>query len=254
MRRPARHKLARRAAAVALLLPLSLTQPLYPTAGAAVAWRQTFVENFDRTVPVGSFPGAYGKHWLSYDGFADSSGAGDYESSIISAHDGVLDLHLHAQAGRPKVAAPVPLVGGKWGGQLYGRFSVRMKADPLKGYGVAFLLWSDANDWNDGEIDFPESRLDDVVWGFNHCPGNPADNCHWFTTNARYSDWHTYTIEWTATSIRYRVDGHVVSSTNAHIPTKPMHWVLQVETPDASKAAQESGHLLIDRVEIAKPT
>ena len=213
--------------------------------GDLPGWRQTLTEDFSVDQPAGQFPGAYSSKWMSYDGFVDTSGEGDYAQRIISAHDSMLDLHLHTENGRPLAAAPVPLVDGTWGGQTYGRFSVRLKADPLVGYGAALLLWSDANDWNEGEIDFPESHLDQTVTAANHCPGDPMRNCYQVGTKARFSDWHVYTINWTPHLLSFEVDGKTVGSTAEHIPTSPMHWVLQFGTAGIPDAATE-GHVLID--------
>lgn len=214
--------------------------------GDLPGWEQTFTEDFTTPVARGQFPGAYAPKWTSYDGFPNTSGHGDYEQDIIAAEGGNLDLYLHAQNGRPKVAAPVPLVNGEWGGQTYGRFSVRMRADDAEGYGVAFLLWSDANNWDDGEIDFPEGLLGQRARGFNHCPGNPTVNCLVVESKAALEDWHTYTIEWAPKRLSYLIDGRAVGSTTAHIPDKPLHWVMQVESPEPASAIHSSGHLLID--------
>lgn len=215
--------------------------------GNLPGWKQVFAEDFNTPLARGAFPGNYKDKWMSYDGFTDTSKVGDYDQSIISAQNGNLDLFLHSENGRPLGAAPIPLVNGDWGGQVYGRFSVRMRADPIAGYGTGFLLWSDSGNWNDGEIDFPESGLDDVVKGYNHCPGNASVNCLVVNTNVRYSDWHTYTIDWTPEKLSYLVDSTVVSSTTRNIPSKPLHWVMQVATTgDARAAASSSGHLLID--------
>jgi len=214
--------------------------------GDLTGWRQTFREDFDQPVSRGSFPGPYAGRWTSYSGFTNHSGAGTYDRKIISAQDGVLDLYLHPENGRPLTAAPVPLVDGAWGGQVYGRFSVRMKADPLRGYGATFLLWPDSDIWSEGEIDFPESTFSGVAKGYNHCPGNPADNCLWFNTDAHYDAWHTYTIDWRPEKLTFLLDGVVVGSTTKHIPSTPMHWVMQVESPNVDVAKQTSGHVLVD--------
>jgi len=214
--------------------------------GDLPGWRQTFTEDFNEPLARGAFPGPYASQWTSYSGFPNTSKAGYYDKKIISAQDGVLDLYLHAENDRPLTAAPVPLVDGKWGGQTYGRFSVRMKADPIGGYGASFLLWSDNDDWNEGEVDFPESTFSEAVKGYNHCLNNPADNCMWVHTDKRYDTWHTYTIDWRPEKLAFLVDGVEVASTTRHIPSKPLHWVMQVETPTPSSARESSGHLLID--------
>ena len=213
--------------------------------GDLPGWRQTFTEDFTSNVAEGGFPGAYEKNWLSYNGFADTDGKALYDQSIISAHDGMLDLHLHTKDGTRRGAAPVPLVDHVWGGQKYGRFTVRMRADDVQGYGAAFLLWSDANNWDDGEIDFPEAALGANVTAHNHCPGDPSKNCLNVETSTTMSKWHTYTIEWKPNSLVYLLDGHKVASTTHDVPTKAMHWVMQVGSM-GTEDASASGHLLID--------
>lgn len=215
--------------------------------GDLPGWRQTFVEDFNQPLARGSFPGPYASKWTSYSGFPNSSKVGYYDKKIISAQNGVLDIYLRSENGRPLSAAPVPLVNGAWGGQTYGRFSVRMKADPVAGYGASFLLWSDTDTWTDGEIDFPESGLRDVVKGYNHClTGDPSKNCLWFNTDKRYDSWRTYTIDWRPEKLTFLIDGVPVGWTTTHIPKAKMHWVMQIETPNPTTAAANSGHVLID--------
>ena len=222
--------------------PSSVPMPV----GDLPGWKQVFTEDFTTNIARGTFPGPYSGKWLSYHGFTDTSKVGDYDQSIISAQNGYLDLYLHTKNGRPVGAAPVPLVNGKWGGQVYGKFSVRMKADSVPGFGTGFLLWNDSGNWADGEIDFPESGLNDVVKGYNHCPGDPSKNCLVVNTTARYSNWHTYTIDWTPAKLTFLIDGVVVGSTTSNIPSKSLHWVMQVATTGVKPDPAASGHVLID--------
>jgi hypothetical protein len=218
--------------------------------GDLPGWHQVFTDNFSTPLAEGQFPGSYASKWTSYNGFTDSSGFGDFNQKIISVHDGSLDLDLHSQNGRAQGAAPVPLVNGKWGGQVYGRYTVRFKADALAGYGTGWLLWSDANNWNDGEIDFPESALNSTIKGYNHTVGNPAHNDLVFDTGVSYLDWHTATIEWTPSAVSYLLDGKLIQSTTTSVPTNPLHWVLQTATTGQQPAAGTAGHMLIDWVSI----
>lgn len=208
-------------------------------------WRQTFSDDFTTNVAEGAFPGPYSSDWSSYNGFADTSGNGLYDQSIISAHDSMLDLHVRTIDGTRRGAAPVPLVDQKWGGQKYGRFTVRMRSDRVDGYGLAFLLWSDRNDWNDGEVDFPEAALGGTTSVFNHCVGDPRRTCLNENTGVSMSAWHTYTIEWKPGSLVFLLDGRTVASTTHDVPTKTMHWVMQVGSHGKNDPAA-SGHLLID--------
>lgn len=215
--------------------------------GDLPGWKQVLAEDFDVDVARGEFPGPYVDHWMSYDELQDTHGVGDYEKDIISAEDSVLRLYLHAENGRPLAAAPIPLVSGSWGGQTYGRFSVRLKSDPVYGYKIAALLWPDSEVWADGEINFPEGRLDGTVHAYNHCIGDPARNCMAHKTDVTFADWHVYTIEWKPGRISYFLDGERIAMTTKSVPDIPMHWVLQTETDgNPVQARSSAGFLSID--------
>jgi beta-glucanase (GH16 family) len=213
-------------------------------------WQLVFADDFDTDVAAGSFPGPYHDRWHSYDGFADTSGLGFYDRNIMSVSDSVLDLHLQTKGGRPLGAAPVPLVGGQWGGQLYGRFSIRMRADPVPGFGMASLLWSDREIWEEGEVNFPEGALNSTVKAFNHCIGDPSKTCYEANTGVEFDQWHTYTMEWTPGRIQYFLDDELVGETTNNIPSESMHWVIQTGTTDAVPSPGAEGHLEIDWVTI----
>jgi hypothetical protein len=217
-------------------------------------WRVVFDEDFDSPVATGEFPGSeYRERWTSYQGFADTSGNGWYDpGSVLSVHDGVLDMHLFTDDdGVPLGAAPVPLVDGQWGGQLYGRYEIRFSTDSIPGFGAGWLLWPDSNDWSEGEIDFPEGGLDSTIYANQHCIGDPEQKCLHVDTGVEFSSgWHTTMIEWRPSGVTYYLDGEEV----AHSPESPstlFHLVLQVGTNDQVPPATSEGHVLIDRVTIA---
>ena len=77
----------------------------------------------------------YASKWNTYNGFKDTSGVGTYDKNAMSAHDGVLDESLYKSGdGITHVAALSPLITTNYGGQVYGRYSVRFKADALSGF------------------------------------------------------------------------------------------------------------------------
>jgi hypothetical protein len=208
---------------------------------AASGWTRTFGEDFTTPAASGAFMKTYGDRFVAYDGFNDTSGVGMYRQSAMSVADGTLDMHMHTDAsGQPTGAAFIPLVDGRWGGQTSGRYDIRLRADPVKGYGLAGLLWSDTNTWDDGEIDFPEGALDGNVTLSNHCPGNPSANCLHRDLGTTFSAWHTYSIEWTPTKLNFLVDGVSVSSTTQNIPRKPLHLVLQAATMSPQKPPRDA--------------
>ncbi len=139
------------------------------------AWHRVYSEDFADDAPTGTFASRYADRFTTYDGFADTAGTGRYSASAVTAHDGLLDVGLRTtDGGTPLAGGVVPLVDGRWGGQTSGRYSIRMKSDRVDGYGVAVLLWSDANRWSDGEVDFPEGGLGQ----------RPGSTCTAWTTRA----------------------------------------------------------------------
>lgn len=218
-------------------------------------WKRVFAEDFEDDAPSGRFEAGYGDRFSIYHGFGDTAGTGQYQSSVLSAHDGMLDMHLGTTAaGVPLAGGIVPLVDGKWGGQTSGRYSIRMKSDPVDGFGVAVLLWSDENKWSDGEVDFPEGALGAPAYLNVHCLADPAQKCVHEQTRASLEDWHTYTIEWTPTRMSFFVDDAMVGSTDKDIPTARMHLVVQAGSNDGHPPADAKGSLLIDWMTIDVPT
>ena len=220
-------------------------------------WRLLFADAFDQTVPEGQFPEAVGTTWAAYpDTWRDTSGNGHYSPDIVSIHDGVMNIHLRTEDGITRSAAPVPLIpGGQgWGGQLYGRYAVRFRADPVPGYKTAWLLWPVSEVWpRDGEIDFPEGDLDGRIEAYVHHQGATAGSDQvGFATDATYDAWHTAVIEWTPGSVRFFLDGRPIGTTSTRIPNTAMRWVLQTETALSGEPppANAEGHVYIDWVAV----
>lgn len=219
--------------------------------GDLPGWQQVFAEDFDTDAPLGSWPGtAYDGHWTGYEGIRDTSGAGMYSSErVVSVADGMLDMYLRTEREEPLVAAPIPLTGGHWGGQVYGRFSVRFRADPIPGYKTAWLLWPDSDKWKEGEVDFPEGELDGSMYAANLCVGEPGTFCLKTDGLATYAEWHVATIEWTPEAVTFLLDGEEVARSPSS-PSTPMHWVLQTETAFGEPPPSAAGHVQIDWVTV----
>lgn len=230
---------------------------------AGPGWRRVFADDFTVTVPTGSFPAAVATRWTAYrDGWTDTSGNGTYmPSSVLSQHDGVLDYFVHTEHGVHMVSAPLPIVPGApgpEGGLVAGRYTVRFRSDVLPGYKTAWLLWPDSERWpTDGEIDFPEARLDgaDTTTAFMHRQGGSGQDAYDSGIVEAGTGWHTATIEWTPGSCRFTLDGRVLGTSTAQVPDTPMHLVLQTETytsgPPPSDAV--AGHVLVDWVTVDVP-
>ena len=218
-------------------------------------WTRTFDDDFTTNIPEGSFPQAVASRWGTYDGNKDSSGNGVWNDDLFSVSGGTLNVGLRFINGVPQAAAASPHIknNGTWGGRAYGRYTVRFRVDPgLHGWAAAWLLWSDTNNWNDGEVDFPEGELDGNIKGFNHCVGNGGINCQSVQTTTPYvGGWHTTTTEWKPGSLKYILDGTTVLTATTSVPTASLHWVLQTETAyGVVPPAGASGKLQVDWITI----
>jgi hypothetical protein len=195
-----------------------------------------FAEDFRTAVPAGKFPGSvYGKKWSVYpDGVPDTWHVGKQcPSKVLSVHGGVLDYYLHtvSRFGGSKnvhcVASALPRVRG---GQVYGRYSVRFRSDPVFNYAQAFLLWPDSDKWPaDGEIDFAEGRLNDTVQAYAHY-ADPKGGQQEFDSHKKFAAWHTATVEWLPGKEIFYLDGKEIGTSRKSVPTAPMHMVLQTDT------------------------
>jgi Glycosyl hydrolases family 16 len=221
--------------------------------GDLPGWKQVFYDDFQGdSVSIGQFAGcssstetcsdlpqAMQSKWFDYpDGWLDTTGNCEYEpSQTLSVSGGILNMFIHtSSSGACMAAAPVAklLNGDSSNGQLYGMYSVRMRSNPVTGYLAAFLLWPDSEIWpQDGEIDFPDGSLTGGAGGFMHYQGATSGSAQdAYISNTSFSDWHTYTLEWTPSYVKFLIDGQVLGdSTNAsEIPDTPMHWVMQTES------------------------
>jgi len=220
-------------------------------------WRLLFNDDFDVTVTPGTFPGAVAAKWSAYPTpWRDTSKNGVYSPDIVSFHDGLMDIHLHTNNGVHQVAAPVPLIPGEagWAGQLFGRYAIRFRADPVPGYKTAWLLWPVSETWpRDGEIDFPEGNLTGTINGFVHRQGaTRGSDQNIFRTRETYADWHTAVIEWTPERVEFFLDGASIGKATSRIPNTVMRWVIQTETVLSGGAPEHTaeGHVYLDWVAI----
>jgi beta-glucanase (GH16 family) len=214
-----------------------------PSSGATPLFRDDFTTPFAE----GQFPTA---GWGAYPyGWKDTSKNGTYDPSIVSAHDGLLDVFIRTTNGVHRVAS--------FGPSMYlseGKFVIRFRADAMHGYKGAWLLWPQSETWpRDGEIDFPEGDFDGTISAFMHRQGaTTGSDQDAYSTSARWTDWHTATIEWRPTFVRFTLDGTVIGTSTSRIPNTPMRWQIQNETTLAGfvPADSVSGHVLIDWVAV----
>jgi glycosyl hydrolase family 16 len=220
-------------------------------------WRLVFVDDFGARVPLGRF--GRSARWNPYPyPWRDTSKNGVYwPQRGLSTHDGVLDVWLHTEkvdgADAHVVNAPQPVIPGVARGQLYGRYAIRFKADPVPGYKTAWLLWPDSGERAEGEIDFPEGNLTGTISAFLHpIDARSSSDKSSFATSATYRTWHTAVIEWLPGKCTFILDGRTIGVVTDRVPDTPMHWVIQTETQLSGGAPPDdaSGHVYIDWVAV----
>jgi beta-glucanase (GH16 family) len=219
--------------------------------GDLPGWKQLFVTDFPGTVPLGAFSdcnnepntpwavcnglqnyGDYFDNWWAYpsgwpdtaksgaDGNAGAPFGGVYRPEVtVSVSDGALHIHMFrpSSGGENAVGTVVPR---KCMDQQYGRYSERFKvvhADP--GFKSAHLFYQGGY-----EIDYPENDYGGTISANTHPAGTT------FGTAAKWSDWHTTDIEWTANAVKFYLDGVLIGTATEKVPRTPMSWVLQNES------------------------
>jgi len=249
--------------------------------GDLPGWKQVFVDDFNEDVALGDFPSAVQDRWEAYPyPWRDTTGQRTNNPEIggwyhprktVSVKDGVLDVWLRSKnidnADKNLVAAILPRIHGGNArfakGQLYGRYAVRFRADMVKGYKTAWLLWPDSGVHpRDGEIDFPEGNLTGDIQGYMHWQNAVSgDQQYWALSGQSYYNWHTAVIEWEPGRVAFYLDGELLTNASGgksewfdKIPNTPMHWVIQTETrlDNEQPTTADQGHVEIDWVAVWK--
>jgi hypothetical protein len=233
--------------------------------GNLTGWKQVFADDFAGTVPKGAFSdcnhntdtpqaycgglknyGAYYTNWWAYpNGWPDTAEScreglsgcpdksihptigGDYQpEKAVSVSGGQMHIAMsRPSSGNNIVATMVPR---KCMSQQYGRYVERFRVSTGgKGFKSAHLFYD-----NGYEMDYPES--DDYSQTINAFTHPSEEN---FSTNAKWSDWHTTTIEWTAGSMKYYMDGKLIGTAKKNIANFKMTWALQNESSIAGPYA-----------------
>lgn len=228
-------------AATIALKPISGPAP-EPNDPQSVFGPRLFLEDFNTPAAEGSAFWAAYPSLRHYPGggspWPDTSGNGRYSGDYVSAVGGAARIRMLTEGGYARVAALQHLLPGEsdpFVGQLYGRYEVRWRCHgPAPQFKVAWLLWPDNDDWEDGEVDYPEVTFTNgasTIWAFNHeVTGTPSNNSTAYNTNVTPYDWHTCAIEWEPGAVRFYLDGELEATDTEHVPSVPMHWVLQCET------------------------
>ncbi len=250
--------------------------------GDIPGWKQVIAEDFGDDVPVGGFAGSpfvYGElatdcaaydtygHRLGVYGTCPVGGALYSPEKTISTYGSMLDLHLHVdESGTPVCAAAYPVrPGSNSNSHQYARWSYRMRTSQVtsRNWACVSELWPavDAEWPASGEVNWPEGAIDmdqpplTPIHGFYHPRGTRTiaefQNQQSFVQapGAKWTDWHTYTMEWSAGSVKLLLDGQELFSTTSNVPTTQMRWVTQTGPADSQLGLPTgSAHVQIDWV------
>lgn len=197
---------------------VNATAPAPSAAGPA--WEQVFVDDFDRC--------SLGEQWGTYAGSPGGNPVGTWDESMVTLADGTLRL-----AGQ---RTPTGWVTGGVSNypvtQTYGRWEVRMRADPSADLSYHLLLWPQNEQWPP-EIDFAESvsAMRDEMSAFVHWQSAGQNRKANADIAGRFIDWHTVGVEWLPGLIRYLLDGQVWAEVRSAdmVPNTPMWLGMQVE-------------------------
>lgn len=174
-----------------------------------------------------------------------------------SVHDGVMDITGERKDGDAEMVVGWAQLT-KAAVQQYGKYEVRMRADVSTNNAVAPLLWPASPDavWpRDGEIDFAEDYTGERhMNAFSHFDdGGSQYTSHASPPDVSGADWHTWGVEWTATSVKYTLDGAVwAEETDARaIPHVPMYLGFVMACHSACPVG--TAHWEVDWVAIYQP-
>ena len=194
-----------------------------PSADAMPGYSLTYSNNFTGTaLPAG---------WDVFTGTASGDPGSQWESSQVVVSGGMLQLNT----------AQDPKLNNEWitGGlcqcgqsQTYGAFFVRSRQTGA-GPTIVQLLWPNQG-WPP-EIDFTETGGDTTaatatnIWGLN---SNGNVEQQQVALSIDMTQWHTWGVIWTPTSITYTVDGQSWGTFTdpSEIPSQPMSLHIQQQT------------------------
>lgn len=226
--------------AVALLCCAGIAQCARGTAADGVSgvaaprgdlpgWRQVFVDDFTGDQLSES-------DWGRYSGKPGGDPASFWLPSHTVVRDGMLTLRGYREFGR-MVTGGV----GMWPRpQTYGKWEVRLRADPSDDVTFHLLLWPRDEIWPP-EIDFAENfgGARDYVDGFLHWTDSGGRRKAQQAVRADFSRWNTVGVEWLPGMVRYTLNGQVWGvETGDRVPNTPMWLALQTQSGGCAKAVE----------------
>jgi beta-glucanase (GH16 family) len=191
-----------------------------PGPDAMAGYTQSYVSDFTgTTLPAG---------WDPYGGQPGSDPGAQWSTAHDVVSNGMLQLETYQD----------PAYGNEWvaGGlcqcghaQTYGAYYVRSKVTGA-GPTQVELLWPAGAGWPP-EVDFNESDGSTTVTGSTLHFGADNGQDH-RQVSIDLTQWHTWGVIWTPTSVTYTVDGQVWGTITvaSEIPSEPMTLDLQQQT------------------------
>ncbi|CAH2604129.1 Family 16 glycosylhydrolase [Rhodovastum atsumiense] len=157
-------------------------------------------------------------------------GNGKLTIGLDKGHDGIWNTSGVSTA--PWAGAP----GGTGCSITYGRVEIRAKvSQELDGTGPVFLLWPTPPHTWPPEIDILETPRGDGMSTVHWAGASGEDQYRPHQFDIDYSQWHTYTTDWTPGKISFYVDGSLIHTVTQHVPSIPMSVAVQGNVGAASE-------------------
>ena len=191
-----------------------------PAADALPGYTQTYVTDFDGTsLPAG---------WTTFNGQAGGDPGSTWAPNHVTVSGGLLRLNTFEDPAAHNAWVDGG-VGQTGAGQTYGAYSVRSRTTG-PGPTVVQLLWPANFSWPP-EIDFNETLgLSTETSATTHYSSGNLQVQN--SLSIDMTQWHTFGVIWTPTSITYTVDGQVWGTDTVafSIPNIPMTLDLDQQT------------------------
>ena len=236
-------------------IPNSTAMPKGNVTTNGRVWKQSYRQDFSTPAARGTVLAKYPGLGV-YDGFNDTTGQGRYApAKVLSVAGGVLDFLLYSDNGQPLAAAVMP---DGYAPHRTGRVSIRYKTTKTDAYKFSTILWPSSDDWNEGEVDWPEANLGARPRPASAVPGTLSARGMQFEPGKETfaptdtTQFHVATTEWDKGIVRFYWDGKLVTSTTKAVPKTAFRVSLQAETTTSGATVPKSayGHVSVDWVSI----
>lgn len=190
-----------------------------PGAYALSGYRQTYVTDFSSN----SLP----KGWGTYSGTPGDDPGTQWEPSQVVVSNGVLQLNANFDSKMNEW-----ITGGTSQNNVsstYGAYFVRSRMT-APGATMVELLWPTSGSWPP-EIDFNETS-GQTNGSTSTLHFSSANEVRQQSISIDMTQWHTWGVIWTPTSITYTIDGKVWGTMTVanDVPAIPMHLAIQQQT------------------------